>query len=155
MIYWEERQNAYFIHANASKNETIKNRVEGNVSKKFLFRKFKWYIRRKMKNVLGNGFWPKYFAYIIQLTLTAAQDGWYYYSHFKRKVHFRGTWRCPGSSVRDHTQIQTLRSLSAKFQKKEMGLVPVHGEMTLIFVPEACLSLEPTKGYIQGLSQMS
>lgn len=65
MIYWEERQNAYFIHANASKNETIKNRVEGNMSKKFLFRKFKWYIGRKMKNVLGNGFWPKYFAYII------------------------------------------------------------------------------------------
>ena len=133
-------------------------RVEGNMSKKLFFRKLNWYIEGKWQIWWGIAFDLGTLHTSSHLTLTAAQEGWYFYSNFTKKGTFsealnnlKMTWLFSQGPCPDSNWCARLQSS----WKKEMGLVHVHGEISLIFVPEACPLLKPTKCYIQGLSQMS
>lgn len=137
------------------------------MSKKFLFRKFNWYIGRKMTSLLSDHFWLRYFACITPVNPHSSPRGVVLLLPLYKERYLSEasiTWRWPGYSTRDPPRFKLSWACLQCSWKKEMCLVHVPGEISLIFVPQvtacttACTTsplLKPTKCYTQGLSQMS
>lgn len=128
------------------------------MSKKFLFRKFNWYIGRKMPSLLSDHFWLGYFACITPVNPHSSPGGVVLLLPLYKERYLSEasiTWQWPGYSIRGHTQIQTLPGWFAMLLKEGNVSCPRTGEISLAFVPQASPLLKPTKCHTQGFSQMS